>query len=192
MAACILAKDEVRVQFPLRAPKFDVGNSSSGKTTVSEAVNLSSILRFPASASEMLVGACETSNLVDRVQLPTGAPNLDVGDSSSGRTAVFEAAYGSSILSSPAKCPRGPIGRGVALRTQRLSVRIRPRAPSLNVGRQTSLEWSPGLEPGETVSLRGFKSHPPDQKLRALAQSGQRICFGSRGSSVRIRDARPR
>lgn len=49
MVACDLAKVEVRVQFPLRAPKF-VGKSSSGKIAVFEAVNLGSIPGFPASA----------------------------------------------------------------------------------------------------------------------------------------------
>ncbi len=88
----LLAMEESPVRFRLRAPKFDVGNSSNGRTTVSEAVNWGSIPWFPANALEAFVVMYKTSNLDKRVRLSPSAPKFNVGDSSNGRTAVFEAA----------------------------------------------------------------------------------------------------
>lgn len=48
MVACEPSKLDDRVRISVGAPKFNVGDSSSGKTTDSDSVNLGSIPRLPA------------------------------------------------------------------------------------------------------------------------------------------------
>lgn len=91
------------VRFWLRAPK--IGKSSSGKTAVSEAVNLGSIPGFPAMPEWWNGRHTGLRNQREsmRVRISPWAPKFNVGKSSSGKTAAFDSANLGSIPGFPAK-----------------------------------------------------------------------------------------
>ncbi len=94
------------------------------------------------------MAACDIANVEVRVRFPSLAPKI-VGKSSSGKTAVSEAANLGSIPSFPTKSPGDGTGIRTGLRNQVLGVRLPSGRPKIYSRYWTSLEWSLVLETRE-------------------------------------------